>query len=124
CPGIRQIAERCLFLPDYFNYLLSGRQENEISIVSTGQLLDVRSTSMSKEALDFFKIPAAWFSEPALSPRKLGKVRGIKGLEDVEVVMVPGHDTSCAYDAMPSPPGANDIFLSSGTWSLVGFESD
>lgn len=124
CPGIREVASRCLFLPDYFNYLLSGRQENEISIVSTGQLLDVHSTNLSAEALDFFKIPPEWFSKPALSPKKLGKVRGLDGLEDVEVVMVPGHDTSCAYDAMPSPHGSNDIFLSSGTWSLVGFEAD
>lgn len=124
CPGIRELAHRCLFLPDYFNYLLSGKQENEISIVSTGQLLDIQSTSLSRQTLDYFDIPQNWFSEPALSPQKLGKVQGIEELADVEVIMVPGHDTSCAYDAMPSPTGSNDIFLSSGTWSLIGFESD
>jgi rhamnulokinase len=37
---------------------------------------------------------------------------------------VPGHDTACAYDAMPASPDGTDLFLSSGTWSLVGFESD
>lgn len=124
CPGIREVASRCLFLPDYFNYLLSGRQENEVSIVSTGQLLDIHSIKISRQALDFFKIPPEWFSEPALSPQRLGKVRGVEGLEEVQVILVPGHDTSCAYDAMPSPEGSHDIFLSSGTWSLVGFESD
>jgi rhamnulokinase len=124
CPGIRNMASRCLMLPDYFNYLLSGKQENEISILSTGQLLDIHSAQLSRETLQHFDIPATWFSTPSLSPRKLGKARGIEGMEKVEVVMVPGHDTSCAYDAMPSPRGSNDIFLSSGTWSLIGFESD
>lgn len=124
CPGIRDVADRCLFLPDYFNYLLSGQQENEISIVSTGQLLDIGSVGLSHETLNFFGIPEKWFTPPALSPRRLGKVQKLEGLDDVEVVMVPGHDTSCAYDAMPSPKGSNDIFLSSGTWSLIGFESD
>lgn len=124
CPAIVDLAHRCLFLPDYFNYLLSGVQENEISIVSTGQLLDVNSVDLSREALRHFGIPERWFTKPALSPRRLGKVRAIPELFDVEVIMAPGHDTSCAYDAMPSARGANDIFLSSGTWSLIGFESD
>jgi rhamnulokinase len=124
CPGLANLAVRCLLLPDYFNYLLSGRQENEISILSTGQLLDVKSNDLSSDTLKFFGIPPQWFGQPALSPRKLGTVTGIEGLEDMQVILVPGHDTSCAYDAMPSPPGSNDIFLSSGTWSLIGFESD
>jgi rhamnulokinase len=124
CPALRQTAARCLFLPDYFNFLLSGRQENEISILSTGQLLDVQSTRLSIETLSYFGIPEEWFSEPALSPRRLGPLVGIEGMNTVEVVLVPGHDTSCAYDAMPSHDGADDIFLSSGTWSLIGFESD
>jgi len=39
-------------------------------------------------------------------------------------VVVPGHDTACAYDAMPAAPGGGDLYISSGTWSLVGYESD
>jgi rhamnulokinase len=38
--------------------------------------------------------------------------------------MVPGHDTSCAYDAMPAAEDGSDFFISSGTWSLMGFEAD
>ena len=45
CPAIEDLASRCLFLPDYFNYLLSGRLENEFTIASTLQrmLQDVRA---------------------------------------------------------------------------------
>jgi rhamnulokinase len=124
CPAIEDLATRCLFLPDYFNFLLSGRMENELSISSTSQLLDVHSTEWSRVALDYFRIPPQWFSKPVKARTKLGRVRHFPGLERTQVVAVPGHDTACAYDAMPASPDGTDLYISSGTWSLVGFESD
>lgn len=125
CPAITDLATRCLFLPDYFNYLLSGKMANELTIASTTQLLDVHSTDWSRAALDHFRVPAQWFSKPVLAGTKLGKVRGFDApqFKGAQVVAVPGHDTACAYDAMPANPDGTDLFLSSGTWSLVGFES-
>jgi rhamnulokinase len=124
CPAVADLATRCLFLPDYFNYLLSGRMENELSIASTSQLLDVHSTDWSRPALDHFHLPAQWFTKPIVAGTRLGAVRGLPELAAMQVIAVPGHDTACAYDAMPAAPDGNDLFLSSGTWSLVGFESD
>ena len=122
-PGTRRIADRCLFLPDYFNYLLSGRMENEVSISSTSQLLSLRRPQWSKAALRHFGIPARWFRRPVAAGTRLGKVRSVPELGNARVIAVPGHDTACAYDAMPADPSGSDIFISSGTWSLVGFES-
>lgn len=124
CPAIEDLATRCLFLPDYFNFLLSGRMANELSIASTSQLLDVHSTQWSRAALDHFRIPAHWFTPPVPAGTKLGRVRGLPALAGVQVIAVPGHDTACAYDAMPAAPDGSDLYISSGTWSLVGFESD
>lgn len=129
CPAIEDLATRCLFLPDYFNYLLSGRMENEFTIASTSQLIDVRSTGWSRAALDYFRIPPRWFTPPLLSGARLGRLRqeivaGSPALARAQVIAVPGHDTACAYDAMPAAPDGGDLFLSSGTWSLVGFESE
>ncbi|MBC8039258.1 MAG: rhamnulokinase, partial [Opitutaceae bacterium] len=127
CPSITDLATRCLFLPDYFNYLLSGRMANELTIASTTQLLDVHSTEWSRAALDHFRVPAQWLSKPVLAGTKLGKVRALPDLPafaSTQVIAVPGHDTACAYDAMPASPDGTDLFLSSGTWSLVGFEND
>lgn len=123
-PAITDVASRCLFLPDYFNFLLSGRMENEMSISSHSQLLDVRGRDWSREALAHFGIPHHWFSKPLLSPARLGRVRGLPGFEKVQVVAVPGHDTASAFTAMPAASDGNDIYLSTGTWSLLGFESD
>lgn len=124
CPAIEDLATRCLFLPDYFNYLLSGRMENEFTIASTTQLIDVHSTNWSRPALDYFRLPPQWFSKPILSGTKLGRVKNFAELASTQVIAVPGHDTAAAYDAMPADPSGTDLFLSSGTWSLVGFESD
>ncbi|MCX6951689.1 MAG: FGGY-family carbohydrate kinase, partial [Verrucomicrobia bacterium] len=124
CPAITDLATRCLFLPDYFNFLLSGRMENELTIASTTQLLDVHSTDWSGEALKYFRLPPQWFSKPILSGTRLGKVKNFPELAGTQVIAVPGHDTAAAYDAMPASPDGTDLFLSSGTWSLVGFESD
>jgi rhamnulokinase len=124
CPALTDLATRCLFLPDYFNFLLSGRMENELTIASTTQLLDVHSTDWSGAALKHFRLPPQWFSPPILSGTRLGKVKDFPELAGTEVIAVPGHDTAAAYDAMPASPDGTDLFLSSGTWSLVGFESD
>jgi len=124
CPAVTDLATRCLFLPDYFNFLLSGRMENEISVASTTQLLDVHGTDWSRMALDYFRIPAVWFTPPVMAGTVLGRVRDFHELKGVKVVAVPGHDTASAYDAMPADPAGGDLYISSGTWSLVGFESD
>ena len=124
CPAIEDLATRCLFLPDYFNFLLSGRMENELTISSTSQLLDVHSTDWSRATLDHFRIPPQWFSKPVLAGTKLGRVTNFPELAGTQVIAVPGHDTACAYDAMPASPDGTDLYISSGTWSLVGFESD
>jgi rhamnulokinase len=124
CPAIEDLATRCLFLPDYFNFLLSGRMENELTIASTSQLIDVHSTDWSRAALDYFRIPAQWFTKPVLSGTRLGRVTALPELKGAQVIAVPGHDTAAAYAAMPADPAGTDLYISSGTWSLVGFESD
>jgi rhamnulokinase len=129
CPAIADLATRCLFLPDYFNYLLSGRMENEFSIASTSQLIDVHSMQWSRAALDHFRIPPQWFALAVPAGTKLGRLKkdiaaDAPALAKTQVIAVPGHDTACAYDAMPASPDGNDLYISSGTWSLVGFESD
>jgi len=122
-PAITDLASRCLFLPDYFNFLLSGRMANELSIASTSQLLDVRGRDWSTAAFAHFKIPPYWFTQPIYAGTKLGTVQSLPELKGIKVIAAPGHDTACAYDAMPANPDGNDLFLSSGTWSLVGYES-
>lgn len=129
CPAIEDLAARCLLLPDYFNFLLSGRMENEFTNASTTQLIDVHATTWSRATLDYFRIPPQWFSKPVLAGTRLGKLRpelraDLPELKDTQVLVVPSHDTAAAYAAMPADPSGTDLYISSGTWSLVGFESN
>ena len=124
CPAVTDLATRCLFLPDYFNFLLCGRAENELTVASTSQLLDVHAPDWSQAALAHFRVPPQWFSKPVMPGTKLGKVTSLPELAGTQVIAVPSHDTASAYDAMPASPDGGDLFLSSGTWSLVGFEND
>jgi len=123
-PEIRRARVRCLFISDYFNFLLSGRMANELSICSHAQLLDVHRCDWSRPALAHFGIPRGWFSPPQRSPRRLGRVTALPELRGVSLVLVPGHDTACAFAAMPAAVDGSDLYLSSGTWSLLGFEAE
>ena len=83
----------------------------------------MHGSDWSRAALEHFRIPPSWFSTPVRAGRKLGKVTSLPELAGTQVIAVPGHDTACAYDAMPASPEGGDLFLSSGTWSLIGFEN-
>ncbi|HEY1764930.1 MAG TPA: FGGY-family carbohydrate kinase [Opitutaceae bacterium] len=121
-PGVGRDAHRCLFVSDFVNFLLSGKMLNELSIASHSQLIDVQGRSWSRQALAFFGIPRRLFGNPARSPRRLGPVRGVPECRGVLALLVPGHDTACAFAAMPAAADGSDLYLSSGTWSLLGFE--
>ncbi len=116
-PALTKTADRVLLLPDYFNFLLTGKMLNEFSVASSTQLLDVNGLGYSAAALDYFGIPSEWFEGPATAGGKLGTVKA-DGLKGIEVIMVPGHDTSCAFEAIPRE--GNDMIVSSGTWMLAG----
>jgi rhamnulokinase len=123
-PELAKADVHCLFISDYFNFLLSGRMENELSVCSHSQLIDVHGRDWSRGALAHFGIPRSWLRRPALSPRPLGPVTGLPELKGVAAILVPGHDTACAFAAMPAAADGSDLYLSSGTWSLLGFEAE
>lgn len=117
-PSLKDSVARILNLPDYFNFLLSGEMRNEVSILSTGQLLDIGSMEYSTENFDYHGVPLNWFKPAAKAGERLGAIKDVDGLDGVEVILVPGHDTSAAFEAIP--PVGNDLLVSSGTWMLVG----
>ncbi len=110
-------ADKLLFMPDLFSYLLTGKKVCEMSIASTSQMLDMKEKCWSKKVLDIFGINEALFPEIKASATVNGDYNGIP------VISVAGHDTQCAVAAMPTLI-ENAAFLSCGTWSLIGCELD
>ncbi|MCI9144979.1 MAG: rhamnulokinase [Eubacterium sp.] len=110
-------ADKLLFMPDLFCYMLTGNRVCEKSIASTSQMLNPKTQNWSDDVLNTFKINKSIFPALCTSGTANGEYKGIK------VITVAGHDTQCAVAAMPCA-SENAAFLSCGTWSLIGCELD
>ena len=122
-----QHAKGLLFLADTMHYLLGARPCCEMSLASYSRLLNQRNYTWSEElfqAFDFNRklgMPLVWAGETiGVVDRELcAQV----GLETQPWIITPcGHDTADAVVAMPDCFGSS-AFISSGTWSLLGFET-
>jgi rhamnulokinase len=119
-------AETFLTVPDLLNFWLTGRKVSEFTIATTTQCYDPRAGDWAYGMLEALGIPAGIFGEivppgTVLGP-VLGSVADETGLRDVPVIAPATHDTGSAVAAVPMDP-ENAIYLSSGTWSLMGVES-
>ncbi len=118
---ILQKAKRFLMLPDYFNYLLTGKFSNEYTEASTSQLLNAHSRTFDSEILEALGLPTKIFGEVSMPGTVLGgfadEIEKKVGF-NAQVILPATHDTGSAVIAVP---GVEDsIYLSSGTWSLMG----
>jgi rhamnulokinase len=118
-----QQATRWLTLPDYFQYRLTGVAAQEYTEASTTQLLDVRARTWSKEialalGLDLEKFPPIVHAGTVLGKLR-AEVGREAGLKDTQVIAPACHDTGSAVAGIPFPHDGL-VFISSGTWSLVG----
>lgn len=121
-----KVAEKLLFTPDIFNYWFTGRMVSEETIASTSQIWDPRSDTWCTDLLSAMDLPTGMMPE-VLKPGSivgplLGHLREEAGIGEVPVIAPAGHDTGAAFAAVPAK-GTSTAFLSSGTWSLMGFES-
>ncbi len=118
-------ADKLLFTPDLLNYFLTGVKHTEYTIASTGAILDAKKRNYAFDMLEKFGIPSNIFTELSnpgttvgpLLPQVLEEVGDIKA----NVVNVAAHDTASAVVAVPAK-GEDFVFISSGTWSLMGTE--
>ncbi|HEX8323219.1 MAG TPA: rhamnulokinase family protein [Tepidisphaeraceae bacterium] len=122
---VLDVAETLLFVPDLFNYLLSGVAKAEVSIASTSQMYDPQKKAWATELLAKLGIPAKLL--PALVPsgtvlgNLLAEVADECGIAPAPVIATAGHDTASAVVAVPAE-GKSWCYISSGTWSLMGVE--
>jgi sugar (pentulose or hexulose) kinase len=127
-PEYYEAAEDVLFIPDLLNYMFTGEKGTENTIASTSQLLDMRTQDYSDKIFQVTNLDRKMF-HPVVPH---GKERGMmldsiaKHLEmesTMPFISVPSHDTASAVVSVPATED-NFIFISSGTWSLIGTELD
>lgn len=126
-PELLERTDAVLLMPDLFHYLLSGRMCSELSIASTTQLMDAWKKTWSPRVLEAFGFRPEWFRPIVPTGTVLGPVsaelREELGLPEMQVIAAAGHDTQCALAAVPAEE-KDFVFLSCGTWSLLGTELD
>ncbi len=122
-----EIAKQLLFMPDLFNYFLTGQVKTEYTFASTSQLLNANTRQWDEDLFQKLNLPLSIMTEieaPGTVRGKLLKeIANETGLGEVDVIATASHDTASAVAAVPAE-GENWAYLSSGTWSLIGIESD
>ena len=120
-------ADKLLFIPDLLGYMLTGNMACEYTVASTSQLLDPRTKDFDDELLAAAGISRRHFPDMVMPGTVTGelsdRIADHTGLGKVKVVAVAGHDTASAVAAVPATE-RNFAYLSSGTWSLMGIETE
>jgi len=114
-------AERYLHIAEYFNYLLTGVQKNEFTMTSTTQMMNLETKDFDTEILSTLGFPSKIFTKPEMPGIVVGKLTDSMQAEtglDCTVLLAPAHDTASAVMAVPTTEPC--IYISSGTWSLMG----
>lgn len=125
-PEYMERAKAMLFVPDYFNFLLTGRKANEYTEATTGQLVSPITKDWDYELIERLGYKKEIFQTMKAPGTSLGNLRPELVAEfgfDMELILPCTHDTGSAVLAVP----ANDddfVYISSGTWSLLGIERD
>ena len=113
-----------LLMPEYLSYKLTGVKKHEYTICSTTGLLNAQSKTWDLDVVDTLGLNRALFGEICPPCTAVGsfseELRRAVGF-DCTVVLAPAHDTAAAVAACPVDE--KSVFISSGTWSLVGTEN-
>jgi len=119
-------AERLLFTPDLLAYWLTGKQAVERTVASTSQLLDPRTGDWAWGVIEALGLPKRIFGEIVAPGTVLGPIRdevaAFIGKSGIPVVATACHDTAAAVAGIPMT-GSGNLWLSSGTWSIMGIET-
>ncbi|WP_302609245.1 rhamnulokinase [uncultured Mitsuokella sp.] len=123
-PKALEKAERFLMIPEYLNYRLTGVAMNEYTNATTTQLVNAKTQDWDFELLEMLGLPTKIFGElnmPKTLVGPLSREMAERVGFTTNVVLPATHDTGSAVMAVPTNSD-DSIYLSSGTWSLMGIE--
>lgn len=123
-PELMRQAEHLLLIPDYFNYLLTGKMMTEYTNATTTQLVSPVTKTWDSELIRMLGYKPSLFGPVTMPGTAVGglapEIQDRVGF-DLKVIQAATHDTASAVLAVPSTE-ENTLYISSGTWSLMGTE--
>lgn len=121
------IADKLLFLPDLLAYYLTGELRSEYTMATISQLYSYDEGDWDLELMSALGIQRRLFSPVIMPGMTIGSVMPSVcddiGIRPMKLIAVGSHDTASAIAAVPSPYDT-PMYISSGTWSIVGTETD
>lgn len=124
-PDALRQADKLLFIPDLLTFWLSGEAVTERTNASTSMLLRAGRAEWDLSLAEELGLPTRMLMPITEPGRPAGRLRdplaketGARGLR---VVTCASHDTASAVVGVPAGE-EQPLFLSSGTWSLIGRE--
>lgn len=116
-------AEHLLMIPDYIAYMLTGMMHQEYTNATTTSLVNAREKTWDRELLGKYGFPDRLFGDLVVPGTCYGsllsEISKACGFQ-TRVVAAPSHDTASAVAG--TPLAEDELFISSGTWSLIGTE--
>ncbi len=124
-PQVMERAEKMLLIPDYFAYRLTGIAKTEYTNATTTQLVNPATKDWDYGLIGKLGIKASIFGEITMAGTEVGRLKEEIAEQvgyDLQVIQTATHDTASAVVAVPAKGDA--LYISSGTWSLMGVEQD
>ena len=105
-----------LMIPEYLMYKLTGVKKKEFTNATTTGMINHDSLQFDHEIVKKLGLPEQLFPELDQPGTEVGYYEGIK------VVLCATHDTGSAVEGIPME--GNELYISSGTWSLLGVKTE
>lgn len=123
--GKLEKAEHMLMMPEYLSYKLTDVMKSEYTISSTTCLLNAHTRNWEWDIINELGIKNIIFNDILMPGSVVGrlseKVKKYVGF-DTTVIFAPSHDTASAVAACDV--NGHGMYISSGTWSLIGTQND
>ena len=127
-PSHIEKAKTLLFIPDLLNFWLTGIKTAELTNASTSQFYNPIKKQWASDILDKLNIPTSILPHVSQPGYILGtlksEIQKNLNLNETKVTLTATHDTASAVAAIPNTKQTISAFISSGTWSLVGIQTD
>lgn len=124
-PEILETAHTFLMIPDYLHYRLTGIKTNEYTNATTTGLVNCHTKDWDYKLIKNLGLSRHIFQKLINPLDTVGEftdeIKKEIGFSS-KIVMCATHDTGSAVVAIPTIV-ENSLFLSSGTWSLLGVET-
>lgn len=113
--GRIESATDFLLMPEYLMYKLTGVKVHEYTNATTTGMINAKTGKYDTEIINRLGLKESLFGKLSFPGTIIGEYEGIK------VVLCATHDTASAVEGIPME--GNELYISSGTWSLLGVKT-